>query len=271
MKISVITINYNDKIGLQKTFNSVFKQTFKDFEYIVIDGNSSDGSKELIETNQEKINYWISEKDTGVYNALNKGIKAATGEYLIFMNSGDIFYDDQVLENVFPLINENFDFYYGDALFVKENFEELHQFPSELSFYFFSHNGICHQSSIIKRTLFEDSFYYNESLKIVSDWEFLLYNLCINNICYKHLAITICKYDLNGISSTCTDLKNQEREIVMNQYFPMFKEDYKEMLKMNILKSKRILNVLHIKKYPIAWKILKGFISIQLLFLPKKS
>ncbi len=82
-KISIITINYNDKIGLNKTIHSVVNQTYKDFEFLVIDGGSTDGSKELIEQHSSQINYWISEKDNGVYNAQNKGIKAATGEFVI--------------------------------------------------------------------------------------------------------------------------------------------------------------------------------------------
>ena len=85
--ISVITINFNDRVGLERTFESVFNQTFQDFEYIVIDGGSNDGSKELIEQNTEKISYWISEPDKGIYNAMNKGISAAKGDYLLFLNS----------------------------------------------------------------------------------------------------------------------------------------------------------------------------------------
>jgi glycosyltransferase involved in cell wall biosynthesis len=90
MKLTIITINYNNKEGLVKTFDSVRVQTWKDFEFIVIDGGSTDGCKELIEQNHQ-INYWVSEKDSGVYNAMNKGIRKATGDYVIFMNSGDFF------------------------------------------------------------------------------------------------------------------------------------------------------------------------------------
>ena len=85
-KISIITINYNDLKGLQKTFNSVVNQSNKDFEYLVIDGGSSDGGKEFLEQNSDQLAYWISEKDSGIYNAMNKGIRAATGDYLLFLN-----------------------------------------------------------------------------------------------------------------------------------------------------------------------------------------
>ena len=99
MKLSIITINYNHKEGLLKTIKSVVNQTYHDIEYIVIDGGSTDGSKEYIESKQEYINQWVSEKDHGVYNAMNKAIRMAQGEYCIFMNSGDHFFSSQSLES----------------------------------------------------------------------------------------------------------------------------------------------------------------------------
>ena len=96
--ISIITVNFNDKIGLERTLESVFSQNFRNFEYLVIDGGSNDGSKELLEKNSEKINYWVSEPDKGIYNAMNKGISVAKGEYLIFLNSGDHFKNENSLE-----------------------------------------------------------------------------------------------------------------------------------------------------------------------------
>ena len=100
-QLSIITINYNNLAGLQKTFESVFNQTFQDFEYIVIDGGSTDGSKELIEQYHDKIDYWVSEPDSGIYNAMNKGIVRANGEYLQFLNSGDSLLGENILKNVF--------------------------------------------------------------------------------------------------------------------------------------------------------------------------
>ena len=96
--ISIITVNFNDKIGLERTLESVFSQNFRNFEYLVIDGGSNDGSKELLEKNSEKINYWVSEPDKGIYNAMNKGISFAKGEYLIFLNSGDHLKNENSLE-----------------------------------------------------------------------------------------------------------------------------------------------------------------------------
>ena len=102
MKLSIITINYNNLAGLQKTMESVFSQTCKDFEYIVIDGASTDGSAEYIRAHADQLTYWVSEKDTGIYNAMNKGVRAAKGEYLLMLNSGDFLVDDRVIERILP-------------------------------------------------------------------------------------------------------------------------------------------------------------------------
>ena len=101
MKLSIITINFNNCEGLQKTIESVVSQSFKDFEWIVIDGGSTDGSRELLEQYADHITYWVSELDKGVYNAMNKGIKVAKGEYVNFMNSGDVYASASILEDVF--------------------------------------------------------------------------------------------------------------------------------------------------------------------------
>ena len=114
MKISIITVNYNDKLGLEKTIKSVLDQENVVFEYLVIDGNSNDGSKDIIEKYKDKINYWVSEPDSGIYNAMNKGIRAATGDYLLFLNSGDWLFENNSIANVDKLITGSKDIYYGN-------------------------------------------------------------------------------------------------------------------------------------------------------------
>ena len=97
--LSIITINLNNREGLRKTIESVVNQTFQDFEFIVIDGASTDGSVEVIQ-DYPRINYWISEPDTGIYNAMNKGIAKATGEYCLFLNSGDTLFQINTLTGI---------------------------------------------------------------------------------------------------------------------------------------------------------------------------
>ena len=136
-KLTIITINYNNSKGLLKTFESIKNQTWLDFEYIVIDGGSTDGGKELIENNKQ-INYWVSEKDSGVYNAMNKGIRAATGDYIIFMNSGDFFYDNDVLEKVAKHFDSNISILYGNTVYFNDdNYRRKETPPKKLSFGFF--------------------------------------------------------------------------------------------------------------------------------------
>jgi len=269
-KISVITVNYNDKAGLQKTIESVTSQTLKPFEFIIIDGGSTDGSKELIEQNADKIAYWVSEQDKGVYNAMNKGIKFATGDFIIFMNGGDCFYNDSVLEEITPELTADFDIYYGDNYKVSPNSKRLKTYPEKLNFSFFYSSSLNHQSTFIRKSLFEKYFYYNENYKIASDWEFFAYTICHANVPAKYLAKTIALYDFTGISSNpkFSDIFLKEKTEVIQKYFPAFAEDYKDVKELN---SKRYLQVQHIKNYKIAWKILKAVITLILLFLPKNK
>lgn len=268
-KLSIITINYDNKNGLIKTFNSVRNQVWKDFEFVVIDGGSNDGSKELIQENNQ-INYWISEKDNGVYNALNKGIRASNGDYLIFMNSGDTFFDNNVLNNIKHFLDMNISILYGNsAYFANDIFVRNEVPPSKLSFNFFFNFALNHQATFTKRSLFETYFYYNESYKICADWEFLTYVICKKNESYLHINQFVCNYDLSGISA---NLKNQEiykseRKETLKKYFPTMYDDY---ISLKQLEDKRIRNMIYIKKFNIPWKILKSFSKIILLFLPKQ-
>ncbi len=268
-KLSIITINYNDKKGLQKTIDSVVNQTWKDFEFIIIDGGSIDGSVDIINKYQKEINYWVSEKDTGVYNAMNKGIKMAVGEYLIFMNSGDIFVDSNVLFKIKDKLQNGVGILYGKSIYSKDAiYVRSETPPDKLGFYFFYISGLNHQATFIKRELFFKYFLYNEEYKICSDWEFFIYTICKGNESYLFVDEFICDYDLSGISANPENQKlyYSEREKSLQSYFPNLLEDYKLYHEMN---SKRIRNVIQIQKNPIAWKLFKGIINVFLVFIRK--
>jgi len=267
-KISIITINYNNKAGLQRTIESVAGQTVKNFEFIVIDGNSNDGSKEVLEKYADEFTYYCSESDLGIYNAMNKGIRIATGQYLLFLNSGDSLYDSLVIETIENQISEDHGIYYGDIIYDEITQQKRVSFPDELTFNFFYEANLSHQASFIKRSLFEDLFYYNEDFKIASDWEFFIYAICKANITYKHLNILVTTYDATGISSNLENhsIMNQERAISLSKYFPAFIKDYTYVPE---LKYKQAKQFFHIKQYPVAWKILKALMKLILLFLPK--
>ncbi|HEU4495813.1 MAG TPA: glycosyltransferase family 2 protein [Flavobacterium sp.] len=268
-KISVITVNYNDRAGLAKTIESVAGQTLTPFEFIIIDGGSNDGSKELIEQNQHKISYWISEKDNGIYNAMNKGIKAATGDFIIFMNGGDCFYNNSVLEETAPELAPEFDIYYGNCYKVKSNnSQRLKTYPEKLNFSFFYSSSLNHQSAFIRRSLFDKYFYYNENFKIASDWEFFVYAICHANVPSKYLNKAIALYDFTGISSNpeFSEIFQNEKNESLQKFFPAFVDDYRNIKE---LTSKRYLQVQHIKKYKFAFKFLKAVMNLILIFLPK--
>lgn len=267
-KISIITINYNDKEGLIKTIESVINQSWKDFEFLVIDGNSTDGGKEVLTQYADQIDYSLSEPDKGVYNAMNKGIRAATGDYLLFMNSGDLFYNNEVLQKANALVDGNYGIYYGDIIVKKPHSERQKVYPDKLSFSYFYTGALCHQATFIKRQLFYDYFFYNEDYKIYSDGEFFIYSICKMNVPYKHIDLLMTIYDFTGISSTpkYEKLHEDERMKSINKFFPQFSEDYKVLSKLN---SKRVKQVFYIEKFPVAWKLTKAFFSIMMFFLPK--
>jgi len=267
-KLSIITVNYNDKNGLETTIESVINQTWQDFEFIIIDGASTDGSAALLNQYRNRLTYAISEKDNGVYNAMNKAIKVAKGDYLLFLNSGDSLNNHNILSEVQHFLDHNYGIYYGDANYLEKDGEHIRNYPEKLSFSFFLEHNLSHQASFIKRDLFNEIFLYNENYKIVSDWEFFIYAICKQNISYKHLDLVICKYDTSGISSVLDNhkLMHQERRATIEKYFPLFIDDYNSLTE---LKSKRFKQFTFIKSYPFAFKILKGFMNLVLVFLPK--
>ena len=192
-KLSIITINYNNLEGLKRTVESVVNQTWHEFEYIIIDGASNDGSAAYIESQSHHFDYWVSEKDSGIYNAMNKGIKVATGEYLLFLNSGDELIDIEALnKNHFHL--EEMDLIYFDINVISDTTSFIKKYPKFLSFTFLYDDTIHHQSTFIRKSLFNKIGYYDEKLKIVSDWKFFIVALIKENASYKYINATFSNY-----------------------------------------------------------------------------
>lgn len=220
MKLSIITINYNNLEGLKRTYESVVSQTCQDFEWIIIDGGSTDGSKEFIEEHQAHFAYWCSEPDKGIYNAMNKGIAKANGEYLQFLNSGDNLVDNKVVEE-FLALGWDEDVIVGDVM-LGGNIDNIkcHPEDSELDFDYLLRGGFCHQAIYFKHRLHEKYGCYDEFFKIVSDWKFVLEVLMMHNSTYRHWKRLVVDYDENGISSVEESVKLHiaERKKVLNQY-----------------------------------------------------
>ena len=221
MKFSVITINYNHKEGLIRTIKSVLCQTCTDFEYIIIDGGSTDGSAEVIKKYDKDISYWVSEKDKGVYHAMNKGIAAAKGDYCIFMNSGDCFHSSNALNSV---VNYQEDIICGQV----STFPSGHHKPT-ITLVDLLRISLPHQAMFIKRDLLI-KHPYDEKYKILSDWKFCIENLIIDNCSFRNIEVVIADYESGGISTNSNGLLPKERNLILNELFPpRILEDYKRL------------------------------------------
>lgn len=220
MKLSIITINYNNLEGLKRTYESVVEQTCQDFEWIIIDGGSTDGSKEFIEEHQEHFAYWCSEPDKGIYNAMNKGIMKATGEYLQFLNSGDNLVDNKVVEE-FLALGWNEDVVSGDIILDGDDNERRNNpDEEELDLDSLRYGTVTHPASYIKKDLFLKYGMYDEALRIVSDWKFFLEVLIIQGCSYKHWSRVVANFNTDGICSSPENdaIHKEERKKVLNQY-----------------------------------------------------
>lgn len=225
MKLSIITINYNNKAGLEQTISSVITQTFKEFEWIIIDGGSSDGSKDLLEKYQDYFSYWCSEPDEGIYNAMNKGIEYANGEYCFFLNSGDRLHDKHVIANV---VNEmdGIDYVSGNVWCVNDNYEyeKIYKTPQVLSKYYILELTLGHQCTFIRTTMLK-RHPYDESLKIVADWAEMFYEFLFNKRTYKHIDVVISDYPVGGVADQNSTLLAVERQMVRDKYLTKKEQD----------------------------------------------
>ena len=239
-RISIITINLNNAAGLAATIQSVAGQTTKAFEFIIIDGGSEDSTIEIIKKSEQHLNYWISEPDSGIYQAMNKGILKASGDYCLFLNSGDVLNDNNVLAEI-ERLDPSSDIA-GFAAMVEggKNNRELVLPAIEISFYTFYKHTVIHQSTLIKRQLFQHHGLYLEDLKIVGDWEFFTRVLFLHQASYRSFPLTLAVFDATGISSLPENypIASQERAKILEKNFRHFLPDYK------LLKDKTVYDFL---------------------------
>lgn len=205
MKISIITINRNDASGLARTIDSVIGQTFSDFEFIIIDGASIDNSVDIIQQNKDYITYWISEPDKGIYNAMNKGICKASGEYLYFLNSGDTFASNTVLAEV--MMNDfTENFVCGNIIWDKKGIlieDKSYKDRDWLFSLYDLYSGfLSHQAFFIHRKMFDAYGFYDERLRIMSDWKLFFIAIGMFHEKVQYIDVTLCVYNTEGLSST---------------------------------------------------------------------
>ena len=250
MKLSIITINRNNAAGLEKTMQSVASQTYKEFEYIVVDGASTDDSVEVIKrlTPQfgERLK-WISEPDKGIYNAMNKGIRMATGEYIQILNSADCLAANNVVERMLAELEKhnNPSILYGNMTKCFPNGSKLidKSFEGQPITMLGMYTGtLNHSPAYIRRDLFEKYGYYDENLKIVSDWEWYLQSIIIGGEKPQYADLDVVLFDMTGISENAKSKEKikHERKSVLDLLVPQsFLSDY-ELYANDIYMMRRI-------------------------------
>ena len=219
-KITVITVCYNEK-NLDKTCKSIVSQTFQDFEWIVMDGGSDEKFQQIFEKYKYRINTFISKKDNGIYDAMNKAITLSKGDWLIFMNAGDSFYDEKSLEKIIVKNKNAFkkaDIVYCDSFYHRpDGISYIPKFPDKIKKEFWQRSCISHQSTFIKKELFDKYGLYDEFYRISADLEKWL---CFQNAgCkFKHIKEIISNYSVDGLSTYAFG-REYERKLILDKYY----------------------------------------------------
>lgn len=255
--LTIITINLNNETGLEKTIRSVFSQTITDFEYVIVDGASSDSSVDVIQKYASLPGpqlRWVSEPDEGIYNAMNKGIGMATGTYLEFLNSGDTLASQDVIEKLLLSLQTcgQPSILYGNML-KKMLDGGIHLdrcfAGQDMTFLGFYNGTLNHSPSFVRRDLFEKYGLYDESLRIVSDWKWFMQAIIFGNEKPIYEDLDVVRFDMTGISETNKDLGKAERKKVLSELVPAsILVDY-EKWAFTIDQMKRL------QRYPWAYKM----------------
>lgn len=258
MKVSIITACYNSESTIEETLRSIQKQTYKDIEYIVVDGASTDSTLQIVEKYKERVNKLVSEPDSGVYNAMNKGINSATGDLLFFLNADDVFINELVVEKfVEEARKTSTGLLLGNILMINrytgEMYYENHKIVDKIRL---MTSSIFHPATFFRKEVFEKYGLYNENNKIVSDYEWYV-NYFQNGGDYKYIDSPISIFSLGGLSSNekHQDLHSKEYNFIKNKYFS--KQDIKntDLLKkyfsrkINKIKFRKTLAKLGLNKF----------------------
>ena len=265
-KLSIITINYNTAEGLRKTMESVFAQTSKEFEYIVVDGASTDGSVDMIRASASQAEgltfTWISEKDSGIYNAMNKGLNMSHGEYTLMLNSGDYLVDEHVIERILPELHTE-DMIQGNVIkdYPGKSFRYRGYGRSDISLYDVMEANFPHQAMFIKLSTMIQYGYYDESYKKGSDSYFFFTSLGFGNATYRYINIDITNFDVNGISSM-QDPK--WRQIDQEEDARWYGEHISNRMKTYYQEAVEAIHLSHmLRKHKWIWSIIKLLVKIS--------
>jgi glycosyltransferase involved in cell wall biosynthesis len=244
--LSIITVTLNNAKGLQRTLDSLVFQTCRDFEWIVIDGVSNDGTLVLVENNRAIITKFLSEKDAGIYDAMNKGWRASTGHYCLFLNAGDELAAPDVIERVLPYLqDQSTDYFYGDIISgqLGSTFQSSH-FQEPVSLHYLISWYLPHPSSFIKKSVLQTLSGYSTRYRIISDWIFTV-RVFLGGYKFCHLPWVISRFSTDGISSRDIKLHSEEKERIFKEEFNFLLHDYRFILyarKLSMSRPVRLLN-----------------------------
>lgn len=202
IKISIISVVFNAKSTVNETILSILRQTYRHLEYIIIDGGSDDGTVDIIKQYRQKVSFWCTKKDNGIYDAMNNGLNHATGDFVIFINSGDILYSPNTISDVVDKITDINSVYYGNAMYVNKASKNTTWRGGPFSKYRLSKTNICHQTIFYPKIIY-DNHRYNLKYKLFADW---VYNMQIHSLTrFKYIDLNISYYDDMGVSAVNND------------------------------------------------------------------
>ena len=219
--ISIVTISYNTFSTIESTILSVINQTYPNIEYIIIDGGSTDGTIDIIKKYADKISYWVSEPDKGIYDAMNKGINKATGEWIIFMNTGDKFATENVLIDMVMEITPTIDILRANIIRRYKKFDVISTgiIKQEPTIIDMINNTFHHQSTLIRRKLFIKYGLYSTKYKLCSDWKFFFDCTILHKVKSKYINYNAAIFMMGGISNTNYTQYIKEREDYLSEIY----------------------------------------------------
>ena len=259
IKLSIITVCKNEETNIERTLTSVLEQTFTDYEYVVIDGGSTDGTMDIVNKYSDRINIIVSEPDTGIFNAQMKGLKYSSGEYIYFLNAGDYLSGKSILEKVF-LSAKSSDIVYGDIiyklkngmLYRKKSFKIIS--PMKLML-----ESLPHPATFTKRSVFDKCGKFDESYKIIADYEFLLRALLKFRCSTQYISIPLAVFNLEGLSSKSENTLSYKHELDKAQ------REYVPKLSYRIFRIFKPLILLIFKKFRYLLYLTSSIISKKFL------
>jgi glycosyltransferase involved in cell wall biosynthesis len=246
MLLSIITVTLNNDKGLDRTLQSIAKQTCRDFEWIIIDGGSKDDTLTLLQNNATIITKFISEEDAGIYDAMNKGWQLSTGDYCLFLNAGDALAGPDVIEKVLPYLkDQKKDFFYGNI--IGGTFDDKVKptyFHEPVSLHYLLRWYLPHPASFIKKTVLQNLSGYSTRYRIISDWAFTV-NVFLSGYSFFHIPIVVSRFFSDGISSIEVKLHSEEKERIFQEEFHFLLPDYRFVLEARKLSMSRPIRLLN--------------------------